>query len=83
MDFMSDSLYSGRRFRTVNIIDDFNRESLAIEIESSLPTTRVIRVLERIAAYQGYPSKYAKIMALSLLHIPLNYGQKNMGLSCN
>lgn len=55
MDFMSDSLYSGRRFRTFNIIDDFNRESLAIEIDSSLPTTRVIRVLERIAAYRGYP----------------------------
>ena len=52
---MSDSLYSGRRFRTFNIIDDFNRESLAIEIDSSLPTTRVIRVLDRIAAYRGYP----------------------------
>jgi len=55
MDFMSDSLYFGRRFRTFNIIDDFNRESLAIGIDSSLPTTRVVRGLERIAAYRGYP----------------------------
>jgi putative transposase len=55
MDFMSDSLYSGCRFITFNIIDDFNGESLAIEIDSSLPKTRVIRVLERIAAYRGYP----------------------------
>jgi putative transposase len=55
MDFMSDSLYSGRQFRTFNVIDDFNRGSLAIEIDSSLSTTRVIRVLERIATYQGYP----------------------------
>jgi len=52
---MSDSLYSGCRFRTFNIIDDFNRESLAIEIDSSSPTTRVIKVLERIAAYRGSP----------------------------
>jgi len=40
MDFMSDGLYSGRRFRTFNIIDDFNRESLSIKINSSLSTTR-------------------------------------------
>ena len=57
MDFMSDSLYSGRRFRTFNIIDDFNRELLAIEIDNSLPTARIIRVLDRIAAYRGYPKK--------------------------
>jgi len=60
MNFMSDSLYSGRRFRTFNIIDDFNRESLAIEIDSSLATTRVIRVLERITAYRGYPRQICK-----------------------
>jgi putative transposase len=38
MDFMSDSLVSGRRFRTLNIIDDFNRECLDIEIDTSLPS---------------------------------------------
>lgn len=51
MDFMSDNLYEGKSFRTFNVIDDYNRESLAIEIDSSLPSKRIIRVLDRIAAY--------------------------------
>ncbi len=42
-DFMSDALWSGRRFRTFNINDDFNRESMKIEIDTSLPSARVIR----------------------------------------
>ena len=46
MDFMSDSLFGGRRFRTFNLVDDFNREVLAIEIDLNLPAPRVIRVLE-------------------------------------
>jgi putative transposase len=57
MDFMSDSLFCGRRFRTFNVVDDFNREVLAIEIDLNLPAPRVIRVLERIVAWRGYPSK--------------------------
>jgi putative transposase len=54
MDFMSDSLICGRRFRTFNLLDDFNREALAIEIDLSLPTARVLRVLERVVAWRGY-----------------------------
>lgn len=57
MDFMSDSLSYGRRFRTLNIMDDFNREILAIEIDLSLPGQRVVRVLERIATERGYPTR--------------------------
>lgn len=57
MDFMSDNLYSGRHFRTFNVIDDYNREILAIEIDMSLPALRVIRVLDRIAEYRGYPKR--------------------------
>jgi putative transposase len=57
MDFMSDSLFCGRRFRTFNVVDDFNREVLAIEVDLSLPSLRVTRVLERIAAWRGYPKK--------------------------
>lgn len=56
-DFMSDSLWCGRRFRTFNVVDDFNREALAIEVDLNLPAPRVIRVLERIAAWRGYPQK--------------------------
>ncbi len=42
-DFMADALWSGRRFRTFNVIDDFNREALRIEIDTSLPARRVVR----------------------------------------
>mgnify|MGYP003732806499 CR=1 FL=1 len=55
IDFMSDSLTSGRAFRTFNILDDFNREALWIEVDTSLPTERVIRVLEMIISWRGCP----------------------------
>ena len=55
VDFMHDSLESGRSFRTFNVIDDFNREALAIEVDYSLPSARVTRVLDRIIAERGKP----------------------------
>ncbi|WP_119072106.1 DDE-type integrase/transposase/recombinase [Aggregatilinea lenta] len=55
MDFMSDSLTDGRAIRTLNLIDDFNREALYIEVDTSLPAARVIRVLDQVAAERGYP----------------------------
>lgn len=54
---MSDALMSGQRFRTFNVLDDFSREILAIEVDTNLPAARVIRVLDRIAAWRGYPGK--------------------------
>jgi len=57
MDFMSDSLENGRKFRTLNILDDFNREVLWIEIDTSLPAERVIRVLDMLAFWHGYPQQ--------------------------
>lgn len=57
MDFMSDALMCGRRFRTFNVVDDFNREVLAIDVDLSLPAQRVIRVLERVVAWRGLPAK--------------------------
>lgn len=57
MDFMSDCLYGGRVFRTLNIVDDYNREVVAIEIDTSLPSLRVVRVLEQLAAWRGLPQK--------------------------
>jgi putative transposase len=44
MDFVSDTFESGRKFRTLNIIDDFTRESIAIEVATSIPGRRVIGV---------------------------------------
>jgi putative transposase len=55
MEFMIDSLVDGRRFRLLNIMVDYNRESFAVELDTSLPAARVIRVLERLVAYRGTP----------------------------
>ena len=55
MDFMSDSLADGRSIRTFNVIDDYNREGLSIEVDFSLPTDRVIRALERVMEWRGKP----------------------------
>lgn len=57
IDFMSDILMNGQRFRTFNVLDDFNREALGIEVDTSLTAARTVRVLERIADWRGYPEK--------------------------
>ena len=59
LDFVSDSLTDGRKFRILNVMDDYNRESLALEADTSLPALRVIRVLEKIIAARGKP-KYLR-----------------------
>jgi putative transposase len=56
MDFVSDALGDGRKFRALTIVDDFTRESPAIEVEFSLTGERVARVLERLAATRGLPT---------------------------
>jgi putative transposase len=55
MDFMCDSLVDGRRFRLLNVLDDYNRESLAIEIDTSLPALRVIRTLQKLIERRTKP----------------------------
>lgn len=55
LDFMHDALYCGRRFRTLNVIDEANRECLAIEVATSIPAARLIRVLSRLVDYYGTP----------------------------
>jgi putative transposase len=55
MDFMHDQLSDGRSIRLFNVIDDFNREGLGIEIDFSLPAQRVILSLERIIEWRGKP----------------------------
>ena len=56
IDFMSDALTDGRKFRLLNVLDDFNRESLAVEVDTSLPSVRVLRVLDRIIGERSTPS---------------------------
>ena len=57
MDFVSDALTNGRRFRVLNVIDSLSREALASEVDTSLPAARVIRVLDIIALERGYPAR--------------------------
>ena len=56
MDFMSDSMVGNRKFRTFNVMDDCSREALAIEIDTSLSSRRIIRVLEKVTAIRGTPA---------------------------
>ena len=55
MDFMADTLYGGRRFRTLNVLDEGVREGLAIEIDTSLRAERVVRALEQLKDWRGLP----------------------------
>ncbi len=55
MDFMQDTLVTGRCFRTFNVVDDFSREALAIEVAKSIPGAYVVRVLERLVEERGAP----------------------------
>lgn len=57
MDFMHDQLSDQRSYRLFNVIDDHNREALGIEVDLSLPTTRVIRALEQIIEWRGKPKQ--------------------------
>ena len=57
LDFMSDALSNGRTFRTLNVIDDFNREALWIEVDTSLPAQRVVQVLEQLLDWRGKPAR--------------------------
>lgn len=55
LDFMSDARYGGKRFRTLNIIDDGVREVLSIVVDTSIPGARVVRTLEQLAEWRGVP----------------------------
>ena len=57
MDFMHDTLENGKSVRSLNIIDDFNREILSISIDTSLPSARVISELEQLVEWRGKPDK--------------------------
>lgn len=55
MDFMGDTLYGGRAYRVLNVLDEGNREALAIEVDVSLPSARVVAVLDQLVAVHGAP----------------------------
>jgi putative transposase len=57
MDFMKDQLTTGRAFRVFNIVDEFSRKALASEVDTSLPGTRVVHALNRVADTRGTPEE--------------------------
>lgn len=56
LDFVHDRLSTGRKFRMLAIVDDFSRECIAVEVDFSFPSARVVRALEHIAAARGLPA---------------------------
>ena len=93
MDFMADRLEDMRAFRLLNVVDDFNREGLGIEVDFSLPAERVTRSLERIIEWRGCPQvirvdngpeyisehllKWAADRDIQILHIQPGKPQQN------
>jgi putative transposase len=57
LDFVSDTLASGQTFRVLTVSDEYTREALAIEVDTSLPALRVVRVLEQLSAGRGRPEE--------------------------
>lgn len=57
LDFTCDTLTGGRKFRTLNVVDDYNREALGIEVDYSLPALRVIRFLNQLVERYGKPKR--------------------------
>jgi putative transposase len=57
MDFMHGTLMNGRKFRTLNIIDDYNRQALSIEVDFSFPSIADVRALERAIHEHGKPQQ--------------------------
>jgi putative transposase len=60
MDFVSERLWQGRRFRVLTLVDDYSRECLTLEVDTSIGGARVARVLDRLAAMRGLP-KYIRV----------------------
>jgi putative transposase len=58
MDFRANRPEDDRAFQLLNVLDDFNREGLGIEVDFSLPAERVIRSLDRIIEWRGKPGTY-------------------------
>jgi putative transposase len=56
MDFIQDSLWSGRKYRTLSVVDTYSRECLTVEADTSLPGHRVVRILDRLSDLKGLPA---------------------------
>lgn len=80
IDFMHDVLVCCRRFRTLNVVDDFNDEALVREIDLNIPAQRVVRVLDRIVAKRGYQVKMRMDNGLELISLTLTQWAEELGV---
>lgn len=80
MDFMHDQLEDGRSFRLFNVIDDFNREALGIEVDFSLPSERVIMALMQIIAWRGMQVAMRSGNGPEYISAVIRSWAKNMGI---
>jgi putative transposase len=81
MDFMHDQLADGRSFRLFNVIDDFNREGLAMEVDLSLPAARVVRALDQLIAWRGAPIRIRCDNGPAYVSDTLQQGAKRRGIA--
>jgi putative transposase len=81
VDFMQDRLENGRPFRTLNVLDEGNREVLAIEVETSLPSRRVTAVLDQLVALHGRPQKLRLDNGPELIAAPLTEWCEAQGIT--
>ncbi|KGD40666.1 HTH-like domain protein [Burkholderia pseudomallei] len=81
MDFVADSLFDGRRLRTLTVVDNYTRECLAIEVGQSLKGEHVVEALTRITAMRGHPPRSRSTMAASSFRRQWIAGPMNMALN--
>jgi len=77
---MHDALVCGWRFRTFTVVDDFNRQALAIEIDLNIPAQRIVRVLDMIVTNRGYPLKTRMDNGPELISLTLAQWVKEHGV---
>jgi putative transposase len=80
-DFMSDALLNGRRFRTFNVVDDFNRQALHIEIDTSITSMRLVRIFKRLQAEHGLPQVLRTDNGPEFLGEAFTNWAKNVGMA--
>jgi putative transposase len=81
MDFMHDQLSDTRSFRSLNILDDLNRELLCAELDFSLPSSRVIRALNQVIEWRGLPQAIRIDNGPEFISKTLNDGAQDRGIA--
>lgn len=78
---MEDRLENGRKFRTLNILDDYNREALVVEVEYSFPSSRVVELVSRVIEWRGKPEEIRSDNGIEFLAKAFNGFCRNSGIN--